>query len=75
MRGKPDQAVTSPVMTVAEVSSYLRIHRSTLYQLIRAAGMPFFRMGSDYRFNRHAIDEWRRAQEFQPALPSSRPRR
>jgi hypothetical protein len=34
-----------------------------------------FRVGSDYRFNRQAIDEWRRAQELQAALPSSRPRR
>jgi excisionase family DNA binding protein len=73
--GKHDQANPLPVMTVDDVDQLLRIHHTTLYRLIRKRQIPYFRVGSDYRFNRQAIDEWRRAQEFQPALPSSQPRR
>ena len=50
-------------MTMAEVGSYLRIHRSSLYRLIRAAGIPYFRVGSGYRFNREEIDAWRRTRK------------
>jgi excisionase family DNA binding protein len=73
--GKHDQVKPSPVMTVAEVAVLLRIHHTTLYRMIRKRQIPVFRVGSDYRFNRQAIDEWQQAQEFHPAPPSSRPRR
>jgi len=49
------QRVISTVMTVSEVCEYLRIHRSTLYRLIKTGDLPHFRLGSDYRFNREAI--------------------
>lgn len=62
-------------MTVAEVAELLRIHHTTLYRLIRKRQIPCFRVGSDYRFNRQVIDEWRRTQEFHPVLPSSHSRR
>jgi len=71
MRGKHDQAVTSPVMTVAEICQLLRIHQTTLYRMIKKHEIPYFRMGSDYRFNRQVIDEWRRAQEVKSTPPSS----
>ena len=49
------QRVNSPVMTVGEVCEYLRIHRSTLYRLIKSGHLPHFRLGSDYRFNRKRL--------------------
>jgi excisionase family DNA binding protein len=58
--------VISPVMNVAEVCEYLRIHRSTLYRLIKAGQFPHFRLGSDYRFTYEAIDQWRRHGEQAP---------
>jgi excisionase family DNA binding protein len=58
------------------VSELLRIHHTTLYRLIRQRQIPVFRVGSDYRFNRQALDEWLRALEAKSAAPpSSRPRR
>jgi excisionase family DNA binding protein len=51
----------APVMTATEASDDLRIHRSTLYRLIKRGEIPFFLVGSDYRFNREAIDEWMKA--------------
>jgi excisionase family DNA binding protein len=67
-RDKKVPAGSSPVMTAAEVCAFLRIHRSTLHRLIKAGAIPFFRMGSDFRVNREAIDEWRQSQGY-PAPP------
>jgi excisionase family DNA binding protein len=50
-------------MTTAEVCELLRIHQTTVYRLIRKRQIPCFQVGSDYRFNRATIDQWRRAQE------------
>ena len=51
---------TSPkVMTVSELSEYLRVHRSTIYRLLKRGQLPGFKIGSDWRFNVEAIDDWR----------------
>jgi excisionase family DNA binding protein len=47
------------VMKVTEVSEYLRVHRATIYRLLRHQAIPAFRIGSDWRFNREDIDAWR----------------
>ena len=55
---KPRHAATpSPIMTVAEVARYLRIHQTTVYRLIRRGQIPFFKMGSDYRFDKNEIEK------------------
>ncbi|MGO9603704.1 MAG: helix-turn-helix domain-containing protein [Candidatus Binataceae bacterium] len=51
--------MSSKVLTVAELAEYLRVHRSTIYRLLKALKLPAFRIGSDWRFNREQIDEWR----------------
>ena len=47
------------VMTVAELSVYLRVHRSTIYRLLKKGDLPAFRIGSDWRSNVEEIDGWR----------------
>ena len=47
------------VMTVGELSAYLRVHPSTIYQLLKRHEIPAFHIGSDWRFNIEAIDRWR----------------
>ena len=47
------------VLTVTELAEYLRVHRTTIYRLLRARKLPAFKVGSDWRFNREQIDEWR----------------
>jgi excisionase family DNA binding protein len=47
------------VLTVNELSEYLRVHRSTIYRLLKKGQLPGFKIGSDWRFNVEAIDEWR----------------
>jgi excisionase family DNA binding protein len=50
--------MASPVMTVRELADYLRVHPSTIYRLLKEKRIPAFRVGSDWRFNREAIDRW-----------------
>jgi excisionase family DNA binding protein len=51
--------VSAKVMTVNELSDYLRVHRSTIYRLLKKGQIPGFKIGSDWRFNVEAIDQWR----------------
>ena len=54
----PHYTQPSKVMTVREVSSYLQIHPTTLYRLLKSNQIPAFRIGSDWRFSIEAIDRW-----------------
>jgi excisionase family DNA binding protein len=56
-------AVAQRVMTVQDVSAYLRVHPSTVYRLLKRNELPAFRVGSDWRFNVEAIDRWRSQME------------
>jgi excisionase family DNA binding protein len=47
------------VMNLSELSGYLRVHRSTVYRLLKRGALPGFKIGSDWRFNIEAIDDWR----------------
>ncbi len=46
------------VMTLEEVSEYLRVHPSTIYRLLKKHLIPAFKVGSDWRFNRTSIEQW-----------------
>ena len=68
------------IITVREVSDYLRVHPSTIYRLLRERQLPAFRVGSDWRFNVEAIDRWRASMEeggqpFEKQAASHRRRR
>jgi len=49
-------------LTVAELSEYLQIHRTTIYRMLRQGKLPGFRIGSDWRFSLDAIEQWQREQ-------------
>jgi excisionase family DNA binding protein len=53
------QAPPGNIMTVRELADYLRVHPSTIYRLLRERKLPAFKVGSDWRFSREAIDHWR----------------
>jgi excisionase family DNA binding protein len=46
------------VMTVETLAGYLKVHRSTVYRLCKNSTLPKFKIGSDWRFLRSAIDAW-----------------
>jgi excisionase family DNA binding protein len=47
------------VLTLREVSYYLKVHRSTVYRLVKNNRLPAFRVGNDWRFFVESIDQWR----------------
>jgi excisionase family DNA binding protein len=65
------------IFTIKELSEHLRVHPTTIYRLLRQGRLPGFRVGSNWRFNRAAIEEWEKhqASEPQPAANRGRHRR
>jgi excisionase family DNA binding protein len=45
-------------MTVFEVADYLHCHPTTVYRLVHTGGLPFLRLGSDYRFRRSDLEQY-----------------
>ncbi len=54
--------IRNKYLTVAELSEYLQIHRTTIYRMLRQGKLPGFRIGSDWRFSLDAIEQWQREQ-------------
>ncbi len=46
------------VLTITELSKYLKISRSTLYKLAQEGKLPAQKVGRHWRFHREAVDEW-----------------
>jgi excisionase family DNA binding protein len=63
------------VMTIGELAEYLRVHRSTLYRLLKKGELPGFKIGSDWRFNVEVIDRWRMQQSAPVDEASERSRK
>jgi len=48
----------SDVLTIEELSAYLKISKSTLYKLVREGKVPCQKIGRHWRFRKKAIDRW-----------------
>ena len=46
------------VLTIEELSAYLKIPRSTLYKLVREGKIPSQKVGRHWRFRKETIDRW-----------------
>ena len=46
------------VLTIEELSRYLRISKSTLYKQVRERKIPCQKIGRRWRFRKTAIDRW-----------------
>ena len=46
------------VMTITELSAYLKISKSTLYKLAQEGSVPAQKVGRHWRFHREAVDAW-----------------
>ena len=49
---------TGAVLTIEELSVYLKIPKSTLYKLVREGKVPSQKVGRHWRFRKKAIDRW-----------------
>jgi excisionase family DNA binding protein len=65
---RPSLSDITPVLTVRDLSNYLRIHPSTVYRLLKTGQLPAFKVGSDWRFNVEEIDRWRVDREKNPGM-------
>ena len=50
------ELIPPKILTVREVSEYLRVHPATIYRLLRSKQIPGFLVGSDWRFDLNTID-------------------
>jgi len=48
----------SPFLTVPELADYLRIGRTSAYELARKSGFPIVRVGRAIRIPREELDAW-----------------
>jgi excisionase family DNA binding protein len=49
---------TDEVMTIEELSGYLKVSKSTLYQLAQKGVLPGMKVGKHWRFHKNAVVEW-----------------
>lgn len=48
----------SDIMTIREISSYLKLAEKTTYRLVAEGEIPGFKVGGSWRFRRTDIDKW-----------------
>jgi len=46
------------VLTIEELSVYLKIPKSTLYKLVREGKIPSQKVGRHWRFRKESINRW-----------------
>jgi excisionase family DNA binding protein len=46
------------VMTITELSTYLKVSKSTLYKLAQEGQVPGQKVGRHWRFHKATIDKW-----------------
>ena len=59
----------SSVLTIDELSEYLKISKSTLYKLAQEGSIPCQKVGKHWRFHKDAVDEWLRQRG--PSTPTT----
>lgn len=50
--------ISGAVLTIDELSEYLKVSKSTLYKLVREGKIPAQKVGRHWRFRKIAIDRW-----------------
>lgn len=53
-----EKTVPDHVMTVHEVSEYLRMSESTIYRLANNGKLPGRKIGGSWRFSQNELDRW-----------------
>lgn len=51
------------IMTISEVSDYLKLKSKTTYALAARGAIPGFKVGGGWRFRKTQIDRWIQTQE------------
>lgn len=46
------------IMTLPEVAKYIRVHKSTVYRMLKQNRIPAIKVGNQWRFKKDRIDRW-----------------
>ena len=57
-----DGHLETAILTLKEVSAYLKVTERTIYRLVAGKKMPAFKVGGSWRFKKADIDQWIRSQ-------------
>ncbi len=69
----PSSTSGNAIMTIGEVTSYLKVTERTIYRLAGAKQIPAFKVGGSWRFSKKDIDSWISRQSKEAAKePSSK---
>jgi excisionase family DNA binding protein len=52
-----DNAMPIRIMTVGELAEYLKVHRDPIYRIAREGKLPAFKIDTNWRFDRDAIEK------------------
>jgi excisionase family DNA binding protein len=52
------------IMTLEEMAKYLKIGKSTLYNMVREGKIPAMKIANQWRFRKEDIDRWLKEQNF-----------
>ena len=58
----PNELIDAAILTLKEVSEYLKVTERTIYRLAASRKIPAFKVGGSWRFSRADIDLWIRRQ-------------
>ena len=57
-----DEHLGTAILTLKEVSAYLKVTERTIYRLAAGKKMPAFKVGGSWRFKKADIDQWIKSQ-------------
>jgi len=55
---KRESNMNDEIMTIKDLSSYLKINEKTIYKLAKQGKLPGIKIGGMWRFKKDAIDNW-----------------
>jgi len=55
---KRESNMKDEIMTIKDLSSYLKINEKTIYKLAKQGKLPGIKIGGMWRFKKDAIDNW-----------------
>jgi excisionase family DNA binding protein len=58
------QLLAEPLLNAEETARFLKVPRSTLYELVRSRGLPHVRVGRVLRFTRQDLSAWITANSY-----------
>lgn len=56
-------SMTDDILTIKELSDYLKVSEKTIYRMLSRAEIPAFKMGASWRFKKSKIEDWIKARE------------